>query len=781
MLKSVFLFLIGTLNVFSGTIQKGHTLTATVTTENNEPAIGLNVVIEDTQLGAFSDLDGNFTISNIEHETCIIILTGVGFETKKVSIDFKGKTLLKLNLKVNLSSESLSEVHVNGISSTQKIQKQGFAVDIIKTKDFLNETGGLNQILATTPGVIVRESGGLGSNFNLSLNGLSGNQIRYYFDGIPMEDFGSALSLNNFSANLIENMEIYKGVVPIHLSSDALGGAINITTPNPRKELLDVSYSIGSFNTQRTSIFAQKVSDKGVFFKVSSFLNHSDNNYWVHDAPKTDELGNVIGKMNVRRFHDKYTSGMGSLKIGVIDKKFADELSLNATFATNKNQIQHPDISINEVYGGLHTKNKTALGSVVYKKELKSLKIKAYGLYGLSKETVIDTLSRNYNWNKEYTITNNTGEFYSQKSIFEIKDKMHRNAISLTNKFNDQHRISTNFSMNYLKRVGNDELNPNNLAYKYPNWVNKKNLGFSYEYESMNKDFHLNTFIKNYWYNAEINAEEYVDNQYQNVTTSVTFNSFGYGLANSYHFSKNLSSKLSYERAYRLPEANEILGNGLLIVANPDLREEQSDNINLGLGFDNHITDNAFKVSTNLFYRYSKGFIRPISTGILTKYVNEENVRTIGIEGSTSFQFKKKYSIALNATYQNITDQTKFDEGLENVNYQYRVPNIPYLFGNLRTGMNIAQKNRENNLNLSWNAQYIHKFFLYWEHLGSAENKNVIPSQFINDVIVDYSMINGKYNISLTAKNIFDIRAYDNFNIEKPGRSFYIKLRYFLQ
>ncbi|NQY89722.1 MAG: Plug domain-containing protein [Colwellia sp.] len=43
----------------------------------------------------------------------------------------------------------------------------------------------------------------------MSLNDLSGNQIRYFFDGIPMEDFGSALT---FLANLVEQIEVYKGV-----------------------------------------------------------------------------------------------------------------------------------------------------------------------------------------------------------------------------------------------------------------------------------------------------------------------------------------------------------------------------------------------------------------------------------------------------------------------------------------------------------------------------------------------------------------------------------------
>merc|ERR1711991_343086 len=97
-----------------------------------------------------------------------------------------------------------------------------------------------------------------------------------------MDYFGSSLSLNNFSANLIERIEVYKGVVPIRLSSDALGGAINIVTGNIQESYLDASYSIGSFNTHMVSLNGQFYDDTtGIFARVRSFYNYSDNNYEV--------------------------------------------------------------------------------------------------------------------------------------------------------------------------------------------------------------------------------------------------------------------------------------------------------------------------------------------------------------------------------------------------------------------------------------------------------------------------------------------------------------------
>ncbi|ULT23769.1 hypothetical protein KUH03_32230 [Sphingobacterium sp. E70] len=43
-----------------------------------------------------------------------------------------------------------------------------------------------------------------------------------------------------------------------------------------------------------------------------------------------------------------------------------------------------------------------------------------------------------------------------------------------------------------------------------------------------------------------------------------------------------------------------------------------------------------------------------------------------------------------------------------------------------------------------------------------------------------YSLKDGRYNISFECRNLGNELAYDNFRLQKPGRSFNLKLRYFL-
>lgn len=71
----------------------------------------------------------------------------------------------------------------------------------------------IGQVLDRVTGVRVKETGGVGSNVSVSLNGFTGNQIKFFVDGLPMDNFGSSFQLNNIPINFADRIEIYKGVV----------------------------------------------------------------------------------------------------------------------------------------------------------------------------------------------------------------------------------------------------------------------------------------------------------------------------------------------------------------------------------------------------------------------------------------------------------------------------------------------------------------------------------------------------------------------------------------
>lgn len=742
-----------------------------------------NTTIQVKQLnnqGVVTNSKGEFSLELPEGEWTLLV-NSLGYLEVIKNIQVLSAQLKLPTIFMDRQTSTLNEVVVHSKTKVDVIKEQAFEVEVIEAKAFKNVSTDVNQVLKTTSGIIIREVGGLGSGFNLSLNGLSGNQIRYFIDGVPLENLGSALTLNNFPINLIERLEIYKGAVPISYGSDALGGAINLITGYKRQSFLDVSYSTGSFNTHRFSLNSQYTNkQKKYFVKTVSFFNHSDNDYVTKDVPVFDlELGNNIGTTDVKRFNDKYTSAMLVAEAGVFDRKLADEWSLKLTTAINKNNRQHPDNNILRPLGDLFTKNSTALVSTSYNKKIDRLAIRGYAMYGQIEETLNDTGNRRYNWAGESVERDEeslNGELGTRKSIFKLTDEVIRSQVNLKYNLGESHNFETNFSQNFLEREGEDTVNPLNLSFVIPNSINKNILGLSYILKGADKKYELTLFGKQYWFSGDIRyseEEKAITDGLEDVTTN--FSKTGYGAGIAFYPTSYLSLKASYEKGYRIPESYELLGDGSFIIPNPDLRPEVSDNINVSYRFNKWVNKVKITQETNLFYRNSEDFINFRSIGgPVSNYENLTDVFARGVESSIQINYNNIAEVNFNYTYQKITDENKFDEGFENQNFEEQLPNRPISFWNIRAGAHLLKQK----LNIFWTTQNVDEYFLSFEHLGS-DNLD-IPAQLTHNLDIDYAFDNGKYNVSLSMVNLTDELAYDNFRIQKPGRALYVKFRYFI-
>jgi outer membrane cobalamin receptor len=679
---------------------------------------------------------------------------------------------------IDLDTIEVSAATENSASNDDYIKDSGLNVNVIDTSEYLNSAKDINQILNSTAGIIIRNTGGLGSKFKLALNGLSDKQIRYFIDGIPMESFGSALTLDNYLANLIESVEVYKGVVPTYLSADALGGAINIVTPAYDRDFADISYTYGSFNTQRFAFNGQLSDSENYFARLSSFLNHSDNDYEMKNAQKvTDEFGNIKGTTSVQRFHDEYSSRMLSLQAGMINQTWADELSIKLTKADNKNNLQHPFNSIDAVLGKFHTRNNTRLAAINYRIEVEDLKISAYLLHGEVSELFNDTASRKYNWDGSFTLSDENLSELGEKSKLTLIDNITRANINTLYNITKNHAVSLGYSLNTIRRQGDDAINNTDNIYLKAKQFEKSVTAINYDYRPDSGIINTSLFYKRYQSSA--NSESIIPITGERFEADISESNSGYGLTAKLTASEASSIKLSYEKAYRLPEADEIIGFGPYIKPNPNLKPETSHNLNLGIDY-KYLTENInASTEINTFYRKAENFTRfKTDQGTSGIYENIVDVDIKGIELSGSVIINNRFTLQANATYQDMINQSDLDiNGVKDLNKGSRIPNEPYLFANAKAGINFHTPEYDE-ISAFWSANYVHEYYLHWENLGNKSDKSNIETQFTHDLEVRYSLSHGAYNISLSANNIFDQTLYDNYRIQKPGRSYFLKLRY---
>ncbi|GAB3331124.1 TonB-dependent receptor [Larkinella ripae] len=752
---------------------------------DGKPNEHATIRLKDSRFGTASGSDGGFELK-ASAGSYTLVVSKVAHKTETIPVTVEEGKTTTLPVVVLTSDETLSEVLVIGKTETQAVREQSYAITAIDAKALYNANADMNQVLNRTAGIRVREEGGLGSSFNFSLNGFSGRQVKFFLDGIPMDNFGSSLSLNNLPINLAERIEVYKGVVPVWLGTDALGGAVNIVTNQTTRNFLDASYSYGSFNTHRTAFSAGYTSPRtGFRVQANLFHNYSDNNYRVTAPVLELASGQNLGERRVRRFHDTYQSAMVQLELGVVDKKFADRLLVGLIASGSEKDVQ-TGATIDNVYGKLFRTNRVFMPTLKYRKAnlfTKGLDVNLYASYNAGREEIIDTVGRKYNWLGEYVVRSNAGGELN-RSFFTFRDRVTLANANVSYTVSERQSLALNYVFTDFHRKGNDPLDPANELRNYPQQVAKNVLGLAWKFDYSER-WTTTVFAKLYRMEAESYSIKDLFTENERIAKDRSaFVKPGFGLASTYFVLPTLQLKTSYERTYRLPEGSELFGDGLFIDPNVGLLPERSDNVNLGAnyvlrkGADHRITAEA-----NLIYRRANDYIRPQISGIKVQSVNLRDALTTGIDGDVHYYYKNRFSVGANVTYQNLINNTQYERGDSYVSYIYkdRLPNIPYFFGNADAGLAFRNVGAADaTLAVNWNVNFVEAYYLKWPSLGSRDSKMVIPRQLSQNLSVSYGLKNGKYNLSAECRNLTDAELFDNYRLPKPGRAFYLKFRYFV-
>ena len=758
-------------------------LTGVILTDSGQPAEGVSVALKGTAYSTLTNEKGEYELS-AEPGNYVLSVTYVGYKSKQTKINLQSnQTAPAISIEEDMAA--LDEVQVTGKSKVQRVKEQAYNISSVDLKKLYNTSADLNQVLNTTTGIRVRESGGMGSEFKFSINGFAGEQVKFFLDGIPLDNYGSSFTLNNIPTNIAERIDVYKGVVPIDLGGDALGGAVNIVTNRSIEKFIDASYSIGSFNTHKVSLNTRFTSKKGIVTNLTAFGNYSDNDYKV-DASIPDPFSGVFGPVQkVKHFHDGYKQAALMAEVGVKDKKYADYLMFGVGASANKKEIQQ-GITMLRVVGDAFRDGKNFVPSIKYKKTglfTKNLTASLAASYNISQERVVDTSSARYDWSGNYEIKNyeSGGEFHLEKTltVFDIKS-LQSNANLIYN-LNDNNVLAFNYTLVNYKRKEDNEYSKTYTPSEP--FVNKNILGLSYNLSALEKRLTYTAFGKLLNLNGEIVTNAGTTSEIQ---VKPAFDNVGYGTAAAYFLiPEMLQLKLSYEHAYRLPSAAELLGNGVQELANPNLQPEISDNINFGFNYKKVYKTHSFGLETSFIYRKAKDFIQQgPAKGDVTKSqsVNFANVRVTGVDGVVHYGYKEWFTVDVNATYQkmiNMDNSLMPDTNLPNDLYNTQLPNTPILYGNGNIGFHFKKlKFTDDFLTVNLSANFSDSYYLNPPVLGS-QNKKEIPQQLYYSAAIAYTLKNGRYNIALECNDITDAKLYDYYKVQKPGRAFTLKLRYF--
>ena len=744
------------------------------------------VYLKGTNQGGITNAEGIYHLKARAGRYTLVV-SAVGYKTVEMPIELQSGQRQKQNITLTADVQQLDEVTVvsTGVS---RVKRSAFNAVAVDTKELQNTTKNLSEALAKAPGMKLRESGGVGSDMQVMMDGFSGKHVKVFIDGIPQEGTGSSFGLNNIPVGFAERIEVYKGVVPVGFGTDAIGGVINIVTNKQRRRwFADASYSYGSFNTHKSNVRFGQTLKNGFTYEINAFQNYSDNDYYV-DAPVLNfETGSFNEKelARVRRFNDTYHNEAVVAKAGFVDQKWADRLMLGFIWSHMYKDIQ-TGVRQKTVFGEKHRFGHSLIPSVEYSKRnllLKGLDLMFSANYNRNATTNVDTAHYKYNWLGEKSPLNTPGE---QSRQYSRADNDNWNATATLNyRAGRIHLFTLNHVLSTFHRDNTSLLAAEAQTDPIAKQTRKNITGLSYRLMPSDR-WNLSAFGKYYrQYVAGPMAEDDTGSNY--VRTSRTVSSWGYGAAGTYFILDGLQAKLSYERAYRLPTIEEMFGDEDLESGQISLRPESSHNLNLSLSYAKTLGRHSFYLEGGLVYRdthdYIQRNVQDLSGGKENAtYINYGNVLTKGYNLSARYSLGHWLSLGGNYTQMDVRDNERYQIGstgtsVENLGYRSRMPNVPYRFADFDANFYWYDLGRRGNLlTLTYDNQWTHSFSYYSEVIGSSSDY-IVPNQFSHNLSLTYSLKNGRYNFSVECRNLTDADLYDNFSLQKAGRAFYGKIR----
>lgn len=199
----------------------------------------------------------------------------------------------------SLATMYLDEVVVTGQFEPQSARKSVYSVRTIP-QEIIQARGAtkLQDVLNTELNVRFSQDATLGGS-NLSMQGLSGQNVKILVDGVPMvgrQGTSNEININQINIQTIERIEVVEGPMSTVYGSDALAGVINIITKKGIAGKWDLSArvqeeTVGDEYSMEKGIHNQSVSGGYSWDKIYSRLDLSRNNFggWQGSAVERDK------------------------------------------------------------------------------------------------------------------------------------------------------------------------------------------------------------------------------------------------------------------------------------------------------------------------------------------------------------------------------------------------------------------------------------------------------------------------------------------------------------
>ena len=224
--------------------------------QTGETLPGASISIENLNVNAVSNNNGNYRIRNLKTGTYEVVVNYIGYAQMRQAVTINQTQ--KQDFALKSSTQQADEVFVR---ATRTGKNSGFAYTDISKKQLAKNNLGqdLPFLLNQTPSAVITSDAGAGVGYTgIRIRGSDATRINVTLNGIPLndaEDQGVYFIDLPDLASSINNIQIQRGVGTSTNGAGAFGASINVqTTTRQDTAYVQLDNSAGSYGTVKNTV-----------------------------------------------------------------------------------------------------------------------------------------------------------------------------------------------------------------------------------------------------------------------------------------------------------------------------------------------------------------------------------------------------------------------------------------------------------------------------------------------------------------------------------------------
>ncbi len=233
------------------------TISGSVNDENNLPLVGVNITVQNSNIGALTDFDGNYSIIIPSEKPKVLIFSYLGYSTQEVDVSLTDS----VSVMMIPDLEQLEEVVVIGYGSVLKKDLTGSLSQVEVDQEVANQSNSVDQLLqGRAAGVqVIQNSATPGAGISVKIRGTNSlrgnNEPLYVIDGVIISSAGedvlpagvgnsgqeSQNGLSGINPRDIESIQVLKDASATAIyGSRGANGVVLITTKKGKSGRINI-------------------------------------------------------------------------------------------------------------------------------------------------------------------------------------------------------------------------------------------------------------------------------------------------------------------------------------------------------------------------------------------------------------------------------------------------------------------------------------------------------------------------------------------------------------